>query len=646
MTTLKVPMKRGRMEIHNSETGPVELDVYGEIGWEFEPKEFLQSLRALPKDREIHVHINSPGGNIFDALPVFNLLRERREKVTAYVDGVALSAAALIAMAGQKTVMPRNARLMIHEAYIPMTGGTAEDLEKTAQLLRTENEHLVQVFQEKTGHDADQIRTWLKDTLWMDGPKAVELGFADALMDAPAKNLGDPNEFERSPEVPEGSFNITKPAHAAPNPNNTMNNNGTAPGSAPVAPAQEPQNINPEVVTKLTAELDRIQNALREERRARLKAELQPHLQGFTEEESARWLKLCEADENNIALLKATARLRSTVSETPAPPVNHHIEVKGASVLNKYNELKPGAKRLEFFKENFNDLIKAKPLFNPRGANTIATALAPDVLTDTLITVLGTRLGAFSAFITEVDLSVRKRSKHQVKFATVAPTTLVNPTSFTGGDSTLTNVEVSADQYVQPFHMSNADLQNGFRLADILQVNVQALAEKLASVMSAQCTTANFGTPLIIGAASNFDVNDLPAILADAKVKQWLTRYLALDYSYIARLVPLNTQALNWAETGAFDFTRIFTHNLWSGGALNLVGLAFTRQAFVQLFGMPHVDSDAPYDDITNVSLENGFTVSFRSWYDPATRIRHANLDAIYGIAKADANAGLLLTSA
>ena len=637
-------MRRGRIELHNAETGPAELDVYGEIGWEFEPKDFYMALRAIPPDKEVHVHINSPGGNIFAALPIFNLLRQRRDKVTAYIDGVALSAAALIAMAGNRTVIPKNGRMMIHEAYVTMTGGTADELEQTAKLLRDENEHLVQVFQEKTGHDESRIRQWLKETLWMDGTKAVELGFADTLTESVAKNLGNPEDFERSPEVPVGLLKSNNTALAAPNPTNTMNSTINPTGSAPAAPAPEPITVKPEEFSHLSSEIENLRKTLREERRARLKAELGPHLANYSDKEAERWLDLCEQDAANIDLLKAASR--PPPGTPPAQPVAHHIEVKGSSVLNEYARQKPGEQRLEFFKANYHDLIKARPLFSPKGANTIDPALIPDVLTDTLITVIGKRLGVFSQFVTELNLGVQQRAKHQVKFAKVAPTTLVNPTTFTGGDSTIDNVEVTADLYVQAFHMGNVDTMNAFQLTDILQVNVQALAEKLASVMVSKLTTANFGTALNIGAAASFSVNNLPDILGNAKVKQWITRYLALDYSYIARLVPLNTLALNWAETGAFDFTRIFTHNLWSGGAANLVGFAFTRQALVQLFGMPRITNESRYSSVSTASLENGFTVTMRTWYDEATRTTHANLDAVYGVEKADEDAGLLLVSA
>jgi ATP-dependent Clp protease protease subunit len=139
-----------------------DLMLYGDIadatwwGDEVTPKDFKADLDSLGNISDLNVYINSGGGDVFAGQAIYSMLKRHNATVNVYVDGLAASIASIIAMAGDKVIMPKNAMLMVHN---PWTGGmgNANDFRKLADDLDKIGESLIAVYQDKTGMDKDKI---------------------------------------------------------------------------------------------------------------------------------------------------------------------------------------------------------------------------------------------------------------------------------------------------------------------------------------------------------------------------------------------------------------------------------------------------------------------------------------------------------
>ena len=156
-----------------------EIYIYGDIGeHEVAAKPFIDQLKTLDSKKTIHVRINSRGGDITQALAIYNALSELSD-VVCHIDGMAASAASFIAMAG-KTVMAENAMLMIH---LPRGGlyGTADELRKYSDLLDKITPSLSSAYLKKTGLPEAKLNEMLAEETWFTAPEAVEAGFVDEI---------------------------------------------------------------------------------------------------------------------------------------------------------------------------------------------------------------------------------------------------------------------------------------------------------------------------------------------------------------------------------------------------------------------------------------------------------------------------------
>ncbi len=171
------------------EPGVGELLLYGEIGdytwWgdEVTPRQFKEDLDALGDISELRVFINSPGGDVFAGQAIYSILRRHKAKVSVYVDGIAASAASLIAMAGDRIVMPHNAMLMIHNPWT-LAAGDANHFLEVAEALDKVRDAMIAVYEEQTGLGKDEIVALLDAETWMTAAEAIELGFADGIEEA------------------------------------------------------------------------------------------------------------------------------------------------------------------------------------------------------------------------------------------------------------------------------------------------------------------------------------------------------------------------------------------------------------------------------------------------------------------------------
>lgn len=160
--------------------GPAELLIYDEIDSWFgvAAEQLARDISALDDDRELTVRINSPGGNAYDGIAILNSLRGHPGKVTVVVDGIAASAASVIAMGGDELVMNRNSELMIHNGRAVVVGG-AEDMVKMAERLEAVNANMASIYAEKAGGTDEEWRAVMAAETWYSAEEAVAAGLAD-----------------------------------------------------------------------------------------------------------------------------------------------------------------------------------------------------------------------------------------------------------------------------------------------------------------------------------------------------------------------------------------------------------------------------------------------------------------------------------
>jgi ATP-dependent protease ClpP protease subunit len=160
------------------------LDVIGESFWDegITAKRIVGALRAIG-DQDVIVNINSPGGDVFEGIAIYNLLRNHSGKVTVNVLGLAASAASIIAMAGDEINMGRGAFLMIHNAWTCCCGNK-NDLTAVAEALRPFDDSLVDIYAARTGIDKALIATMMDEETFINHTDALAQGFADGLLTA------------------------------------------------------------------------------------------------------------------------------------------------------------------------------------------------------------------------------------------------------------------------------------------------------------------------------------------------------------------------------------------------------------------------------------------------------------------------------
>lgn len=190
---------------HNEEEKVTEITIYGVIGstWFSESFSANDIDRALNEagDNDIVINLNSPGGDAFDGISIFNRLKRHSGNVTIHVDGWACSAASIIAMAGDEIVMELGSMMMIHEAG-SLVWGSKKDMRKEADVLEELEEGIIDIYNTKALIQREEIREKVDAETWMSAKTAVELGFASK-----APGVEFDGESEREPQDRESILN-------------------------------------------------------------------------------------------------------------------------------------------------------------------------------------------------------------------------------------------------------------------------------------------------------------------------------------------------------------------------------------------------------------------------------------------------------
>lgn len=675
-----------------------ELMIYDQIGEDWfgnpgvEADEFAAALKTVPEDHEIVVAINSPGGNVWDGLAIYNQLQAIRNRVTVRVDGIAASIASIIALAGKELQMPESATFMIHDPSV-CAPGTADQLRKVADKLDKHANDLAAIYAKKTKRSVQHMRLLMRAETYMNGAEAKDIGFADTVTE-PVKLAACASHLQvlarlnaKQTAIPSGDKTTEKDmkekliallaklkvkvaddateeqlfaqlqsaldaspsaelmASIATDLTAVLAEIKAAKLPTPVAAA--PPAAPPADIVALQAKLDAIEKKAEAERVLRITNELnaiiadgRPHLV------AADWLPRCIADEKLLATLRGIPQIPAGLE-----PIRAGASDKGNSFLEDYRKMAAGAERNKFriaHHAELMDLNHRMPVpGQPRAANTIASALVPDYLADAWFTVVWNRLSSVRAYSRDFGVDPMKpRAVVQVRKATTGSAAQTNPTNFETGDTTLTNVAVTVNQISKSFQITNDERNKGHRLAHLAQVNALLFADAISDVVTALMIAGSFGAATVIGAASAFSTSGLPAIFALAK--NYLIRNLILDGDYIARLIPLDKFKFDVNLAQQFSaFDGLFMNNKWTGGVANLVGFVCDPRAIAVASGFP--ESGPPGEFINQGQAESGdleLTVQTNEWFSRGGRVNWASFDVMFGAAVGDGTAAENLVSA
>ncbi len=229
--------------------------IYDEIGgWGITAKQFARDLKDLGKITQLNARIHSPGGDVFEGMAIYNILKNYPAHKVAHIDGLAASMASVIAMAFDEVVMPENAMMMVHKPW-GGTMGDADDMRKYADLLDKVEGNLVGAYRDKTGMTDEQLHALLAEETWLTGREAVEKGFADTLTEplAMAASLQS-NRMKDYANMPKALQTLLAPQANSANPQNAPTPapvNQPAPSPAPSAQPTQAQ------INAAAAELNR-----------------------------------------------------------------------------------------------------------------------------------------------------------------------------------------------------------------------------------------------------------------------------------------------------------------------------------------------------------------------------------------------------
>lgn len=266
--------------------------------------------------------------------------------------------------------------------------------------------------------------------------------------------------------------------------------------------------------------------------------------------------------------------------------------------------------------------------------NTFDSSLVADSISAQTKTILSKRLSALNLFASDFSSDVKKpKDTVHVAIASATAATSVNPTTFNSiGGTTLGKASVTLDHVYQPFGLSYSDLQSANRLERLIQINLDAIADKIWLLATAPVTVANFGAATVTSAESGINANSgaLPKLWA--AVHKSMRKGLVVSPVIYSNLIPTSTTALNLGD-GAYGFENGVHYATVFGGQANLKGFACSPEALVMAAAVPAL-ADNDYMISDSVTLDEiGLTVAYNVYSDKTTRSLIASLEVMFGAA-------------
>lgn len=281
-------------------------------------------------------------------------------------------------------------------------------------------------------------------------------------------------------------------------------------------------------------------------------------------------------------------------------------------------------------------------------ANTLSASLILDTLAKTTQTVIPNAILPWSKFTTDFtdDSYVVNQGKAvQVSLATVGATVQTDATSWESGDTTLANVPIVLANKSVSFHLTPLQMNNSFRMQQLMQVNVQAFRDALLDVITTPMNGLHWTN--FIQAAATFSSTNLKSIWSTlTKSPQ---KNIVLDGSYYSNFLPTALTDIG-ARPGMAGFDGFDYCSRWTGAGVNVLGFAAGPQAIGIASALPMYDDETKADinyTVINLDVAPGKTlpIAMSTWLSRATRLRWVSLDVLIGAAKLDNSCGVLIKS-
>ena len=688
---------------------PAVLQIFDQIGEDWfggsgvSAKAFSQAMQEVGPGPLV-VEINSPGGNGWDGLAIYNMLRGRQAPVTTRVVGIAASIASIIALAGDSIEMAEASLFMIHDPS-GMVAGTSDDMRKMANALDQHAEILAGIYTKRTGKTSAQIRAAMTAETWFTAQEAIQFGLADKTTEqlAMAACWHPRAVTKTAPETVRSNLRRGLEQYAEGlagdglEKQTVLDAEALVAGEAPTedkirtanawwgrnerfleAEANTPADVAANLwggaagrdwFKALYAQLEVEEgettdktlstgstNAADDGATTAPTSQQTPHNMTDSNTVVAAAPSAPTALDIDAIVAKAVAAAISakTITAAPAPepvaPVR--IENLGNALLEKHKGFQAGNDRRKFLVANHSELLRQSAIHAPQNANTFASGLVVDYLADAVITVAATRLALVSAFSRNVGLdNLRPRASVQVKKYTTGTAAQTNPTSWeTNNDSTLAATAVTVNQISKNFTVTQQELNQGFMLSDLAAGSADLFAYGISDVLTALMVSGNYGAATVIGTAANFDTSDLPAILALAK--NYRSKNLILDGGHIARLQfssASNTfpdSRLELLANGRFGFDVVAENNRWTSAEANTAGFVCGPDAIAIASGLPVGMIAGEFLEQRAVTTANGLSCLLSVWYSRASRAHMASYDIMFGAAAADTTQAEVLVTA
>ena len=160
-----------------------DVYIFDEIGtFGLTAQSFIEEIKSY-KDTPMSLHINCVGGDVFEGMAIYNVLKKRTARTTIYIEGIAASMGSVIALAGDEVIMAENSLFMIHNAWGGAMG-EATEIRKTAALLDKISGEIADIYTKKTNLPYNRVKEMMDEETWLSADEAFNLGFIDSISDA------------------------------------------------------------------------------------------------------------------------------------------------------------------------------------------------------------------------------------------------------------------------------------------------------------------------------------------------------------------------------------------------------------------------------------------------------------------------------
>ncbi|WMJ81967.1 Clp protease ClpP [Clostridium sp. MB40-C1] len=191
MDDIKIPKIQTKLQVNNStEKDTAEMYLYGTIRkaywWESDDDcisaNRIKNVLAELKDKDINIHLNSPGGDVFESIAICNLLKQHSGNITIIIDALAASGGSVICMGANKVIMLSNSMMMIHKAWT-IASGNADDLRKNANDLDKMDNAVLASYKSRFVGTDEELKALIKESSWFTADECKSLGFCDEILD-------------------------------------------------------------------------------------------------------------------------------------------------------------------------------------------------------------------------------------------------------------------------------------------------------------------------------------------------------------------------------------------------------------------------------------------------------------------------------